>query len=50
MDTGGFQGQPLQLPLMVRLQNILERGDGIEQVAISLYARFGGDGSGFGAD
>ena len=50
MGAGSFQCQPLQLLMVVQLQNILKWGDGIEQVAISLYARFGGDGSGFGAD
>ncbi len=47
---GSFLGQLLQLPLIVRLQNILERGDGIEQVAIPFYAGLGGNVSGFGAD
>lgn len=50
MGTGGFQCRPLQLPLIVRLQNILERGDGIEQIAVPFYASLGGNGSGFCAD
>ena len=44
MGTGGFMGQPLQPPLIVGLQNILERGDGIEQIAISFCASLGGNG------
>lgn len=43
-------GQPLQLLMIVRLQNILERGDGIEQIAISFYASLGGNGGVFSLD
>ena len=43
-------GQPLQLPLIVGLQNILKWGDGIEQIAISFYASLGGNGGVFSLD
>ena len=50
LGAGGFLGQPLQLPLIVGLQNILKWGDGIEQIAISFYASLGGNGGVFSLD
>lgn len=50
MGAGGFQNQPLQLLVIVRLQNILKWGDGIEQIAISFCASLGGNGGVFSLD
>ena len=50
MGAGSFQCQPLQLLMVVQLQNILKWGDGIEQIAISFYASLGGNGGVFSLD
>ena len=48
--AGGFQCQQLQLLLIMGCQNILERGDGVEQIAVPLDARLGRDHGGFCAN